>query len=156
MKLSDQPLYNEPNHQNMNTEQVKNKILSLIQSENFCVLSTQGNNKPYSSLVAFIVSEDLNYFKYLHELLDNKGHLLTSVLKVAKTGREYFSEKQTISNFIKKINKPDVLLPIKKVEEIYGFYESLIDEGFKFEDRCDDEMEYSLKINSKIIFFYKI
>ena len=47
---------------------------------------------------------DLNYFKYLHELLDNKGHLLTSVLKVAKTGREYFSEKQTISNFIKKIN----------------------------------------------------
>lgn len=91
--------------------------------------------------------EDFNYFKFLHEILDNKGHILINLLDVAKTNSEYFSEKQTISNFIKKIDQSDMLLPMKRIEEIYSFYETLIDEGFTFENECDKILDCSLKIN---------
>ena len=49
-----------------------------------------------------------------------------------------------------------MLLPIRKVEEIYSFYEILTAEGFKFEDRCDDAIEYSLKINSIYEYIFKV
>jgi|GEM_PF-1730637 len=92
--------------------------------------------------------EDLNYFKHLHELLDNDGHVLINLFKLSKTNSEYFSEKQTISNFIKKIKQSTSLLPMKRIEDIYCFYERLVDEGFVFEDKCDDEIEYNMKINT--------
>lgn len=85
--------------------------------------------------------DDLNYFKYLSVLLDDKGHILISLLNVANNNSEYFSEKQTISNFIKKINKNIFLLSKKKVEDIYNFYESLVSDGFVFEDRFDEVIE---------------
>ena len=77
-------------------------------------------------------SEDSDYFEGLSLLLSNGGTILQKLLEIANTNGEFISEKRTISNFIKKIER-DLLLPMKRVEEIRIFYEMLIEKGFKFE-----------------------
>lgn len=77
-------------------------------------------------------SEDSDYFEGLSLLLSNRGTVLEKMLEIANTNGEFISEKRTISNFIKKIER-DLLLPMKRVEEIRIFYEILIEKGFKFE-----------------------
>jgi len=46
-------------------KQILNNIADLFESQKFAVLSTQKNDQPYSSLVAFAVNADLNYFYFL-------------------------------------------------------------------------------------------
>ena len=77
-------------------------------------------------------SEDSDYFEGLSLLLSNGGTILQKLQEIANTNGEFISEKRTISNFIKKIER-DLLLPMKRVEEIRMFYEMLIEKGFKFE-----------------------
>ena len=77
-------------------------------------------------------SEDFNYFTNVKLLLNNGGIILQELSDISTTNIEYLSERKTISNFIKKIER-NLLLPIKRVEEIKNFYEMLIDKGFKFE-----------------------
>jgi len=91
--------------------------------------------------------EDLNYFNHLTILLGNKGHLLLSLLNISNNESRYFSEKQTVSNFIKKINKNVFLLSKKKVADIYNFYEGLIKAGFAFEDSFDDSINTSIQFS---------
>jgi nitroimidazol reductase NimA-like FMN-containing flavoprotein (pyridoxamine 5'-phosphate oxidase superfamily) len=50
---------------NDNRKQILNNIADLFESQKFAVLSTQQNDQPYSSLVAFAVNADLNYFYFL-------------------------------------------------------------------------------------------
>ena len=47
------------------TQQILKNIAQLFESQSFAVLSTQKNDQPYSSLVAFAVNSDLNYFYFL-------------------------------------------------------------------------------------------
>lgn len=91
--------------------------------------------------------EDLNYFNHLTILLGNKGHLLSSLLNISNNETRYFSEKQTVSNFIKKINKNVFLLSQKKVADIYFFYEGLSNAGFAFEDSFEDSIETSIRFS---------
>ena len=91
--------------------------------------------------------EDLNYFNHLTILLGNKGHLLSSLLNISNNETRYFSEKQTVSNFIKKINKNVFLLSQKKVADIYDFYEGLTNAGFAFEDSFEDSIETSIRFS---------
>ncbi|NWH05477.1 pyridoxamine 5'-phosphate oxidase family protein [Desulfobacter latus] len=48
-----------------NRKQTLNNIADLFESQNFAVLSTQQDNQPYSSLVAFAVPPDLKFFYFL-------------------------------------------------------------------------------------------
>lgn len=46
-------------------QQILKNIAQLFESQRFAVLSTQKNDQPYSSLIAFAVNSDLNYFYFL-------------------------------------------------------------------------------------------
>lgn len=48
-----------------NQQQVLKNIAQLFESQSFAVLSTQKNDQPYSSLVAFATDSDLGYFYFL-------------------------------------------------------------------------------------------
>jgi hypothetical protein len=92
--------------------------------------------------------EDLDYFMQLNKLLSSNGHILMSIDKVAKVNSGYLSERQTISNFIKKLNNPTRLLSMKRTNDIYQFYEILVSDSFTFNDKCDDVVEYNIDINT--------
>ena len=77
-------------------------------------------------------SEDLDYFEGLSLLLSNGGSVLEKMNEIVDSNGEFINEKRTISNFIKKI-KRNLLLPMKRVEEIRIFYEMFVEKGFKFE-----------------------
>ena len=82
---------------------------------------------------------------FIHE-----GAYSTSEVKelvnIANTNTEYFSEKKTISNFVKKING-NSLLPVKRVEEIISFHKMLIEQGFSFEENNCSIIDLNLEIN---------
>ena len=46
-------------------QHILKNIAQLFKSQSFAVLSTQKNDQPYSSLIAFAVNSDLNYFYFL-------------------------------------------------------------------------------------------
>jgi len=92
-------------------------------------------------------TEDSDYFKTLTLLLANKGNLLQQLFTIANTSGEYYTEKKTISNFIKKIERK-VLLPIKRVKEIELFYEMLIKQGFTFNDTGKTILELELELKN--------
>ena len=46
-------------------QHILKNIAQLFESQSFAVLSTQKNDQPYSSLIAFAVNSDLNYFYFL-------------------------------------------------------------------------------------------
>ncbi len=92
-------------------------------------------------------SEDLDYFNGLTLLLSNGGSVLLKLQEIANTNREFIVENNTISNFIKKINK-GLLLPMKRVEEIIIFYKLLIEKGFKIEARNKDNLIKELNLKN--------
>jgi hypothetical protein len=94
-------------------------------------------------------SDDLEYFKNLDLFLDNKGEILQLLLSIANTNTEYFSEKKTLLNFIKKINSGS-LLPMKRVEEIKSFYDLLINQGFEL--NANEKGVLDVEVNLKKVF----
>ena len=46
-------------------QHILKNIAQLFESQSFAVLSTQKKDQPYSSLIAFAVNSDLNYFYFL-------------------------------------------------------------------------------------------
>tara|TARA_B110000211_G_scaffold1627_1_gene1984 strand:- start:272 stop:2713 length:2442 start_codon:yes stop_codon:yes gene_type:complete len=88
--------------------------------------------------------EDLDYFKALHCLLENNGSILVSLFDIANKNSEYLSEKATLSNLIKKIINGDKLLSKKRIEEVFCFYQNLVNEGFVFLESINNDFEYSI------------
>ena len=48
-----------------NTDLIRQNLKDLFSSQNLAVLSTQQNNQPYASLVAFAATEDLKYIFFV-------------------------------------------------------------------------------------------
>lgn len=89
------------------------------------------------------LNEDSGYFFKLNELLEGNGNKLYQLLNITNTYSEFKIERQTISNFIKKIAN-NSLLPIKKVEEIHNFLIKMKNEGFSFETNKSNLLEYDM------------
>ena len=66
-----------------NREQILKNISDLFESQSLAVLSTQKNEQPYSSLIAFAVSPDLEYFYFLTPSTTRKYENLTANPKVS-------------------------------------------------------------------------
>ena len=122
---------------------LSNNILSAL--DEFCISKEEKLKRESISEN----SDDLDYFKNLDLFLDNKGGILQVLLSIANTNSEYFSEKKTLLNFIKKINSGS-LLPKKRVEEIKVFYDLLIDEGFKL--NANEKGILEVEVNLKKLF----
>jgi hypothetical protein len=93
---------------------------------------------------------DLRYFKILQILLQNECHVLNRLYDISKTNNNYISYRSTISNVIKKVNQKDHFLPLKRLEEIFEFYNLLASEGFTFE--LNSNVDFSLGENYFTIF----
>ena len=89
-------------------------------------------------------NENINYFKFLEEILENNGRILLNIFDVSKTQSNYLGEKATIKNFIKKIDNKTSLLRTNKVEEIYKFYKTLKTDGFDLEKKHVNEISISI------------
>ncbi len=76
---------------------------------------------------------DLKYFKILQILLQNESQVLNRLYDISKTNTNYIAYRSTISNVIKKVNQKDDFLPLKRLEEIFEFYNMLVNEGFTFD-----------------------
>ncbi len=68
---------------NADRKKILNNISELFESQSLAVLSTQKNNQPYSSLIAFAVSSDLKYFYFLTPNTTRKYDHLTANPKVS-------------------------------------------------------------------------
>ncbi len=66
-----------------NKKKILNDISELFESQGLAVLSTQKNNQPYSSLVAFAASSDLESFYFLTPNTTRKYENLTANPKVS-------------------------------------------------------------------------
>jgi len=66
-----------------NKKQKISEISELFESQSLAVLSTQKNNQPYSSLVAFTASSDLESFYFLTPNTTRKYENLTANPKVS-------------------------------------------------------------------------
>ena len=99
----------------------------LKKLEQFSIDDKERNKR--SSLIEN--TEDSDYFDGLSLLLSNGGSILNKLQEITNTNGEFIGEKRTILNFIKKIER-DLLLPMKRVNEIRIFYEMLVEKGFDF------------------------
>lgn len=68
---------------NDSRKQILDQIDELFESQSLAVLSTQKNNQPYSSLVAFVTGSDLEYFYFLTPNTTRKYENLTTSPKVS-------------------------------------------------------------------------
>ena len=66
-----------------NRKQILKTIAQLFDSQSLAVLSTQKNDQPYSSLVAFAANADLGYFYFLTPNTTRKYEHLTANPKVS-------------------------------------------------------------------------
>jgi len=66
-----------------NRNQILNTIAKLFDSQSLAVLSTQKNDQPYSSLVAFAANSDLGSFYFLTPNTTRKYEHLTANPKVS-------------------------------------------------------------------------
>jgi nitroimidazol reductase NimA-like FMN-containing flavoprotein (pyridoxamine 5'-phosphate oxidase superfamily) len=57
-------------------DEIPERIQALVESQRFCVLSTQGQSRPYASLLAFGVSEDLRQVVFATPVTTRKYALL--------------------------------------------------------------------------------
>lgn len=64
-------------------DEVPERIRALIEGQRFCVLSTQGQGRPYASLLAFGVSEDLTQVVFATPVTTRKYALLQRCPEVA-------------------------------------------------------------------------
>lgn len=62
---------------------LRKRIMQLLRTQRFAVLSTQGNAQPYASLIGFAVSPDLQYFFFSTPKTTRKYRLLKRWKKVA-------------------------------------------------------------------------
>lgn len=99
--------------------------------------------------------DDLNYFNALDTLLCNNGHILSSLYEISNVNSDYFSVKSTISNLIKKINQENKVLPAKRIEEVFAFYEDLSNEGFEFKDSFQTVFEHKIDVNTIYLEVFK-
>lgn len=94
------------------------------------------------------IDVDYKYFSYLHVLLENNASVLSNLYSIALGNSEYASIKNTISNLIKKIKNKNNVLTQKRIEEVYGFYENLIDQGFQLNEASNIVLDFNIDINS--------
>jgi hypothetical protein len=81
-----------------------------------------------------VQDEDFSYFDSLNILLKNNATVLQLLGRVAEGQSDYFKQRITINNQLKKIKSKNQILTKKKVEEIFVFYNELKAEGFLFEE----------------------
>ncbi len=93
-------------------------------------------------------NDDINYFKYLHEILAEQGLIISALYSIAQSQSKYLKEKAAISNFINKLDKTDSLLPTNRVYEIYRFYENLKDNGFIINNSYKGRINLTIDVNS--------
>ena len=86
MDLLDEPLFNDESQDKERSEDeacVKKRIQELVESQQFCVLSTQAQSQPYASLVAYAVTPDLRHFFFTTAAATRKYRLLSECKQVA-------------------------------------------------------------------------
>ena len=87
MKAFDEPIFND--HQDPKEldspqdKQLENRIRQLVNQQSFCVLSTQGHEQPYGSLIAYAFSDDLKQYFFSTQLATRKFKLLQECDHVA-------------------------------------------------------------------------
>ena len=81
-----------------NREKVVGQIAELMNTQRFAVLSTQQNNQPYASLVAFAVSTDLKHVYFLTPNTTRKYENLTANPKVAVLVNDSRNQAEDIEN----------------------------------------------------------
>jgi nitroimidazol reductase NimA-like FMN-containing flavoprotein (pyridoxamine 5'-phosphate oxidase superfamily) len=83
----DEPMFDsESKSREDNSEKIVNlatQIRKLVDSQSFCILSTQGKNQPYGSLVAYAFTEDLKKFFFKTHVATRKYKLLQECPQVA-------------------------------------------------------------------------
>jgi nitroimidazol reductase NimA-like FMN-containing flavoprotein (pyridoxamine 5'-phosphate oxidase superfamily) len=83
----DEPIFDsESKRREDNSEKNVNlaiQIRRLVESQLFCILSTQGNNQPYGSLIAYAYTEDLKHFFFKTHVATRKYKLLQECPQVA-------------------------------------------------------------------------
>jgi len=80
---NDEPVLDENiNHQNYDP-QIETNIRKMLQSQQFSILCTQGDEQPYGSLVAFAYSDDLKHFFFTTPTATRKYMLLSKCSHVA-------------------------------------------------------------------------
>jgi hypothetical protein len=85
---------------------------------------------------------DLKYFKIIQILLQNESQLLNSLFDISKTNANYIAFRSTLSNVIKKVNQKNHFLPLKRLEEIFEFYNMLLNEGFTFDLKSKVDLKH--------------
>ena len=87
MNTIDEHIFNDPQDQKeLNTQQDKqleHRIRRLVTQQSFCILSTQGNEQPYGSLIAYAFSDDLKQYFFSTQLATRKYRLLQGCDHVA-------------------------------------------------------------------------
>ena len=92
-------------------------------------------------------NEDFNYFKSLNLLLENKGNILVNLCDYTNNNSEYFSEKSTLTNLLKKVQNKDKLLQIKRISNVSNIYEDFVKNGFVFTENNQGSLEFDIDIN---------
>jgi nitroimidazol reductase NimA-like FMN-containing flavoprotein (pyridoxamine 5'-phosphate oxidase superfamily) len=87
MKNIDEPIFDSESESRENNSEknvdLATQIRKLVYSQSFCILSTQGNNQPYGSLIAYAFTEDLKYFFFKTHVATRKYKLLKECPQVA-------------------------------------------------------------------------
>jgi len=83
----DEPIFDSKSEDRENNSEISvnlaTQIRKLVDSQSFCILSTQGNNQPYGSLVAYAFTEDLKKFFFKTHVATRKYKLLQECPQVA-------------------------------------------------------------------------
>lgn len=95
---------------------IKDQIASLFESQRVAVLSTQKDNQPYASLVAFTVSETLEQFYFLTPKTTRKYDYLISNPRIAVLVHDSKNKADDIYNAV-SVTGTGVASVVNKVEE---------------------------------------
>ena len=87
MKTIDEPIFNDPENSKeldaQQDKQLERRIRRLVSQQSFCILSTQGHEQPYGSLIAYAFSDDLKQYFFSTQLSTRKYKLLQECEHVA-------------------------------------------------------------------------
>lgn len=83
-------------------------------------------------------NEDHIYFEALGVLLSNNANKLIKLYAISLKESEYRTQKTKIANLLKKIKSSVNILPRKRVESVYAFYNDLADQGFEFNSEMEN------------------
>jgi hypothetical protein len=129
-----------------------NVTKETLEELNFYLISNKELNKRESNQSN---DDDLRYFNSLNILLENNGYVISRLYDIASASSEYISIKSTIFNLNNKIKQHEKILTAKRVEEVYSFYDNLIDEGFEFKHENQIIFENNLNVNNIYIEVFK-